>query len=219
MKKLTIFLFSIVSVFPLFACQKTQVKTNEVDNKSYINDFELSQENTKNNTSIKITSPQASLDPTNNNIEITDSSIDILNTKGIDINIISGKSLLNNYKNLIRVYDDVKISLVNSKNSYIKTDSFDWDLSKSTMDLNNPLDISFDNTVISSSSGLYNIDLGQLELNNNIFNRNVFNKEGEQIYQIKIIADLARWYKDGNSLEFSSNDKQVEATVDFLSIK
>ena len=219
MNKLIIYLLSIVSVLPLYACQKNQIKNTKVDNKSYIRQFELVQENTKNNTRIEITSPQATLDLTNNNIEITDSSIDILNTKGKDINITSGKSSLNNYKNLIRVYKDVKISLINNKNSFIITDSFDWDLSKSTIDLNNPLDINFDNTTISSSNGLYNIDSSELEINNNIFNRNIFNKEGEQIYQIKIIADLARWNKDGNSLEFSSNDKQVEATVDFLSIK
>ena len=219
MNKLTIFLFTIVTIFPLFACQKNQVKTNDVDNKSYINDFELLQENRRNNTRIRITSPQATLDPTNNNIEITDSSIDILNTKGNDINIISGKSSLNNYKNLIRVYNDVKISLMYNKNSFITTESFDWDLSKSTLELNYPIEITFNNTVISSSNGLYNIDTGQLEINNNIFNRNIFNKEDEHIYQIKIISDLARWNKDGNSLEFSSNDKQVEATVDFLSIK
>ena len=219
MNKLPLILFTIFSVLPLFACQKSQVNTKILDNKSYINDFELIQENTNNNTRVKITSPHANLDPSNNNIEITDSSIDILNTKGNDINIISGKSSLNNYKNLIRVYKDVKISLINNKNSFIITDSFDWDLSKSTIDLNNPLLINFDNTTISSSNGLYNIDSGQLEINNNIFNRNIFNKEAKQIYQIKIIADLARWNKDGNSLEFSSNDKQVEATVDFLSIK
>ena len=219
MNKLTIVIFSIVTIFPLFACQKNQVKTDDVDNKSYINDFELLQENRRNNTRIRITSPQATLDPTNNNIEITDSSIYILNTSGKDINIISGKSSLNNYKNLIRVYKDVKISLINNKNSFIITDSFDWDLSKSTIDLNNPLDINFDNTNISSSKGLYNIDSSELEINNNIFNRNIFNKEGEQIYKIMIIADLARWNKDGNSLEFSSNDKQVETTVEFLSIK
>ena len=67
MNKFPFFIFSIFTVLPLFACQKTQVKTIEVDNKSYINDFELLQENTKNNTRIKITSPQATLDPTNNN--------------------------------------------------------------------------------------------------------------------------------------------------------
>jgi len=91
--------------------------------------------------------------------------------------------------------------------------------SKSNIVLNNPLHINFGNTTISSAQGLYNIDSGELLINNNIFNRNIFNKEGEHIYQIKIIADLAIWNKDGNSLEFSSNDKQVEATVDFLSIK
>ena len=219
MKKLPIFLLSIFTVFPLLACQKTQVRINEVDNKSYINDFELLQENTKNNTRIMITSPQATLDPTNNNIEITDSSINILNTNGEDIKIRSGQSSLNNLQNLIRVYKNVNISLINNKDSYIKTDSFDWDLSKSIIDLNNPLNITFDNTTISSSHGLYNIDSGKLKINNNIFKRNIFNKEGEKIYRIIIIADLAKWKKDGNTFEFTSNERQVETTVNFLSIK
>ena len=219
MNKILIYLFTIFTLLPLFACQKKQVKTNEADNKSYINDFELLQENTKNNTRIKITSPQAIIDPTNNDIEITDSSIEILNNKGQDIKIRSGKSSLNNFQNLIRVYKNVNISLIKNQDAYIITDSFDWDLSKSNIDLNNPLQINFDNTKIISSHGLYNIDSGQLKINNNIFNRNIFNKEGEKIYQIKIIADIARWIKDNNSLEFTSNEKQVETTINFLRVQ
>ena len=52
-----------------------------------------------------------------------------------------------------------------------------------------------------------------------IFNRSIFNDDGEPIYIIKIIADSAKWLKDNNSLEFTSNDKQVETTINFLSIK
>ena len=215
MNKLPLILFTIFSVLPLFACQKSQVITNTLDNKSYINDFELIQENTNNNTRVKITSPHANLDPSNNNIEITDSSIEIFNTKGNDIKIKSGISNLNNYKNLIRVYKNVNITLIKNKDSYILTDSFDWDLTKSIIELNNPLNINIDNTTISSSNGFYNINLGQLEINNNILNRKVYNKEGENIYQIKIISDFGKWIKDKNTLEFNSIDKQVETTVNF----
>jgi len=217
--KLPVYLFTIFTVLPLFSCQQNQVNNNEIDYKSYINNFELLQENSKNNTRIKITSPQAILDPTNNDIEITESTIEIINSKGKDIKIRSGKSSLNNYKNLIRVYNNVKISLINKKDSFISTDSFYWDLSKSNIDLNNPLLIYFDNTRISSSDGLYNIDSGQLNINNNILKRNVFNNEGEQIYQLNIIAEIANWIKDENLIEFKSNEKQVETTINFLSLQ
>ena len=219
MFKFLINLLTLFTVLPLLACQKTNLITNELDNNSYINDFELIQENTKNNNRIKITSPHAILDPTNNNIEIIDSSIEILNTNGQDLKIKSGKSSLNNFKNLIRVYKNVEISLINNKDSYIITDSFDWDLNQSNIELNNPLKINLDNTLIISSNGLFNIDSAQLELNNNIFNRNIFNKEGEKIYQIRIIADIAKWIKDENSFEFTSPEKQVETTINFLSLK
>ena len=219
MNKIPIYLFTILTILPLLACQKNKLITNDIDNKSYINDFELLQKNSKNNTSIKVTSPQAILDPTNNDIEITDSTIEIINSKGQDIRIRSGKSSLNNYKNLIKVYKNVKITLINTKKSFIITDSFDWDLNKANIDLNNPLLINFDNTTISSSNGLYNIESGQLNLSNNIFNRNIFNKEGDQIYQINIIANIASWIKDDNLLEFKSTEKQVETTINFLSFQ
>ena len=219
MNKIPLYLFTIFAILPLFACQKNQVKTNNLDYKSYIKDFELLQENSKNNTRIKITSPQAILDPSNNDIEITKSNIEIINSNGQDIKISSGKSSLNNYKNIIKVYKNVKITLINKKDSFIITDSFDWDLSKSKIELNNKLLINLDNTKISSSDGLYNIDSGQLNINNNIFNRNIFNKEGEKLYQINIISDIASWFKDENTLEFKSNEKQVETTIDFLSIQ
>ena len=219
MNKLPKYIITIFTLLPLLGCQKTQVKSNDLDNKSYINDFELIQENTTNNTRIKITSPQAIIDPTNNDIEITESSIQILNAKGKDIKITSGKSSLDNFKNLIRVYKNVNIALINNKDSYIKTESFYWNLRKATIDLNNPLKVNFPNTTIISSNGIYNIDSDQLTINNNIFNRKVFNKEGEQIYQIKIMADIAKWIKDKNQLEFTSSDKQVETTINFLSLK
>ena len=217
LNKYPFYILAIFTLLPLVACQKTQLKTNEIDNKSFINNFELIQDNKKNNSRIKITSPQAILDPIKNDIEIIDSSIEIINPNVQDIKIRSGKSSLNNYKNLIRVYKNVNISLINKKDTFIKTDSFDWDLSKSNIDLNNPLLIEFDNTTITSSNGLYNIESGQLNINNNLFNRNIFNKEGKIIYQINIIADLAKWIKDENSIEFNSNNKQVETTIDFLS--
>ncbi len=219
MNKTILYIFAIITIFPLFSCQKKYNQSKEIDNISYINDFELLQKNVKNNTRIKITSPQAIIDPSNNDLEILDSSIEILNSKGREIKVKSGKSSLNNKKNLIRVYNNVNISLLNNKNSSIKTNSFDWDLNKSIINLNNPLFINFENTQISSSSGYYNIQTDQLNINNNIFNRNILNNDGKTIYQIKILADMAKWIKIDNSLEFNSTDKQVESTIYFLSIK
>ena len=219
MFKLPTYLLTILTIFPLFACQKSRKVAIEFENKSYINNFELIQENSNKNTSIRITSPKAIIDQTNNDIEILDSSIEILKSNGQDIKIKSGKSSLNNYKNLISVYDKVNIYILSTKNSFIETNSFDWDLNKSNINFNSPLYINFDNTIIISSYGFYDLDSAQLKIYNNVFNRNIFNTKGEKIYQIRIISDMAKWLKENNSLEFTSNDKQVETTINFLSIK
>ena len=216
------FLINTISVFfilPLYACQKSSIKKTDIDNKTFINNFELIQENAKNDTRIKIKSPKAIINPKNNNIEIFNSSIKIINSDGQDFNIKSNNSTFNNYKNLIRVYNKVYISLLNDKNSFIKTNSFYWDLNSSNINFNTPLQINFKNTTIFSAEGIYNIDLGQLKINNNIFNRTIFNKKGETLYKIRIIADQTNWLKENNSLEFTSNNKQVETTIDFLGIK
>ena len=84
--------------------------TTQIDNKSYINDFELLQENPNNQTSLKIISPKAIIDPKTNNIEMLESSIDIFNKNGQDFNVKSGKSTLNNLTNSIRVYKNTNIS-------------------------------------------------------------------------------------------------------------
>ena len=59
MKNILIKIIIIISIYPLLACSKSQNKSLEVDNKSYINNFELLQENSKNDTRIKISSPKA----------------------------------------------------------------------------------------------------------------------------------------------------------------
>ncbi len=206
----------IIFLLPLFGCQKSNKSATQIDNKSYINDFELLQENPNNQTSIKITSPKAIIDPSNNDIEIFKSSIEILNKNGQDFIVKSGNSTLNNLNNSIKVFNSVKISFPNNPEYYITTNSIDWDLNSSILDINNPFNINFDNTKINSSNGLYNIDLSLLNMDNSEFNRFIYNSEGEETYQIKIKSDFAKWLKKDNTLVFTSNDKQVETTINFL---
>ena len=92
MKYLSIYFLLIFSLLPILGCQKSNKSLTQVDNKSYINDFELLQENPNNQTRIKITSPKAIIDPLNNDIEIFESSIEILNKNGQDFNVKSGNS-------------------------------------------------------------------------------------------------------------------------------
>jgi len=214
-----IYLFILLSTFPLFACQKSQVIIKEIDNNSYINDFELFQENPNNETTIKIKSPKAIIYPSTNDIEIIDSFIHIFKNNDNEIEVTSGNSTLNNFENIIKVYNNVNISILGERNSVIKTNRIFWDLNKSIIELKSPLDINFENTTIYSSDGLYDIELGRLKLNNNIFNRVIYNKDGYPSYKINIISDLAKWLKQGNSLEFTSNKKQVQTTIDFLGFK
>ncbi len=217
MKRTYYYYISIFTLLPLFACQK--VPNEVIDDRSYINDFELYQENSKNDSRIRITSPKAIIDPSTTGIEIFDSSIDILNSNGMDVQIKSGNSTINNSTDKIRVYNNAYISLVDTKNSFITTNNFDWDLNTSKINFNSPLDINFENTKIISSNGIYNIDSSQLQIYNNIFNRTIFNKNGKPLFKIKIISEMASWLKKDNSLVFSSNGKQVETTINFLNIK
>ena len=99
---------------------------------------------------------------------------------------------------------------------YITTNSFDWDLNTSIIDINNPLNINFDNTRINATNGFYNIDSSLLKIDNSEFNRYIYNSKGEEEYQVKIISDFAKWFKKDNTLVFTSNEKQVETTINFL---
>ena len=219
MNKLILYVITFLQILPLLACQKIKNETQELDNNSYINDFELSQKNTSNDTIINISSPRAIIDPYNNDIKIFDNLIKILDKNGQDVQVSSGNSSLNSSANFIRVFNNVNISLLKNKNYFISTDSFIWDINSSTINLNSPLDINFDNTRITSLNGSYNISSGSLIINDNIFNRSVFNNEGRKHYQIQISSDMASWYKNENILEFTSKKKQVETTIHFLGIK
>jgi len=211
-----IYFLLIISILPIFGCQKSNQSDIQIDNKSYINDFELLQENPNNQTSIKITSPKAIIDPTNNDIEIFESTIDFLNKNGQDFKVKSGNSNLNNLNNSIRVYNNVNISFLNNLDYYITTNSFHWDLNTSIIDINNPVNINFDSTEINATNGFYNIDSSLLNIDNSEFNRSIYNSKAEEEYQIKIKSDYAKWHKKDNTLEFISNEKQVEATINFL---
>ena len=216
MKSFNIYLLIILTIFPILGCQKSNKSITQIDNKSYINDFELLQENPNNETSIKITSPKAIIDPTNNDIEIFESSIDILNKNGKDFQIKSGNSTLNNLTNIIRVFNNVNISFLNNDDYYITTNSFDWDLNNSVIEINNLLNINLDNSSIIATNGFYNIDSSLLKVDNTEFNRNIYNSEGKEEYQLQIKSDFAKWFKNDNTLVFTSNEKQVETTINFL---
>ena len=218
MKYLQIFLL-IITILPILGCQKSDKPATKIDNKSYINDFELLQENPNKSTSIKITSPKAIIDPTNNNIEIFESSIELLNKNGQDLKVKAGNSNLNNLTNSIRVFNSVNISFLNNKDYYITTNSLDWDLNTSIIDINNPFNIYLGNTKINANKGFYNIDINLLNIENSEFNRYIFNSQDEEEYRLNIKSDFAKWFKKDNTLVFTSNKKQVETTINFLLTK
>jgi len=215
-KYLPIYFLLIITTLPLFGCQKSNKSSTQIDNKSYINDFELLQENPNNQTSIRITSPKAIIDPTNNDIQIFESSIELLNTNGQDFKVNSGNSTLNNLTNAIRVFNSVNISFLNNQDYYITTNSFDWDLNTSIIDIYEPVKIYFDNTRINATNGFYNIDTSLLKIDNSELNRYIYNSKGEEEYQVKIKSDFAKWFKKDNTLVFTSNEKQVETNIIFL---
>ena len=210
---------TIFTIIPLFACQNSKKNILNIDNNSYITDFELLQENTRSNNSIKITSPRAIINQSNNDIEIFDSLIEIINEDNRNITINSGNSILDNTKNTIQVFNNVLITMDNSKDYFIRTNSFNWDLNNSNISIDNPLNIFFENTNINSLSGSYDINSNLLKINNNIFNRSILNGEGKEKFHIRILSDIAKWLKEDNSFEFKSNKKQVETTINILSTK
>ena len=207
------------SVLTLLACQDPNNNVRDVDDKSYITEFELIQDNPKNNSRVEIKSSKAIIDQSSNDIEIFDSSILILNNNVKDVQIISGRSNLNNFKNSIQAYNNVYISLLDGSNSYIKTKSLNWNLNKSNIIFNNPIYINLNNTSIHSTDGLYNTESNLLKINNNVFNRTIYNSEGEEKYRIEIKSDKAKWFKDKELLEFSTESSQVETTINFLTSK
>tara|TARA_B100001250_G_C19658536_1_gene725977 strand:+ start:255 stop:914 length:660 start_codon:yes stop_codon:yes gene_type:complete len=214
-----LFFFILFPIFCLLSCSKSNNNKLEVDNKSYISKFELVQLNSNNDMVIKITSPKAIIDPSNNDIEVFDSSIEIKNKIGQTVKINSGNSTFNNNEKLLKVYNNVNISLLDNKQSIITTDSFDWDFKKANINFFSPLYINFKNSTLIASNGSYNIDSSFLKLNNNVFNSSINNPEGHEVYRIEIISDITKWLKANNTLEFSSSNKQVETTIKFLSNK
>lgn len=219
MKRFILSILFILSFYSLSGCTKPDNTNEDIDRNSYIRNFELFQENPNNENSIIIKSPKAIIYPINNDIEIFNSTIDILSNDGQDVQVKSGKSKINNTKNQIKVMDNVFISLIDSNDYFIETSSFNWNLNTSNIDLNSPLDINFNNTKILSSNGTYDINSKLLRINNNVFNRSIYNNDRVEQYNINIISDRATWLKKNNSLEFMSDNKQVETTINILTIK
>ena len=218
MRKINIYIIFLFLVIPIYGCKKIE-DLNKLDANSYINNFELLQENPNNESKIKISSPEAIIDSMYNDIQIFDGTIYVINKNGQDFQVKSGNSTLNNSSNMLHVYNKVNISLIDSKDFYILTNSLNWDLNASNIELDNPLYINFENTKINSLNGSYDINSNLLKIYKNIFNRKIFNKKDENLYNIKILSEKAMWYQNDNSIEFSSPNSQVEATIDFLRTK
>ena len=219
MRSLPIYYLLIIVILPIFGCKNINKPPTQIYNKSFLVDFELLQENPYNQNSLKITSPKAIIDPTNNNINIFDSSIVLLNKNGQDFKVNSGNSTLNNLSNSIRVFNSVKISFLDNKDFYINTNSLDWDLNTSIINIDDLVNINFNNTRIIATNGFYNIDASLLKIDNSEFNRYIYNSKGEEEYHIKIISDFTKWFKEDNTLVFNSNNKQVETTINLLLTK
>tara|TARA_B100000579_G_scaffold317978_1_gene267533 strand:+ start:535 stop:1194 length:660 start_codon:yes stop_codon:yes gene_type:complete len=210
-------LFSSILIIFLLSCERSRNQTSQIDDNSYINDFELIQKNIRNDSIIKISSPKAIINQTSNDFQIFDSSIELSNKTGNVLQIDSGRSTLNNSQNVLRIFNKVNVTLKNNQNTFIKTDTLDWDLGRSLISISTPLEVNLPNTKILSESGYYNIDKNQLIINNNFLKRSIFNINGIKKYQIEIISDIATWSTKNNLLEFKSIDKQVESSIDFLS--
>ena len=219
MKFFSIYFLLLITIITILGCKKSTKSFTEIDNKSYIMDFELLQENPNNQTSIKITSPKATVYPSNNNLEILESTIEVLSKDGQDFRIKSGNSILNNITNSIKVFNSVNISFLNRPDYYITTNSFLWDMQTSIIDINNPFKVNFNNTNITATNGSYNIDSKLLKIVNSDFNRVNFNSKGHVDYEIKINSDFAKWFKKDNTFVFRSKEKQVETTINFLITK
>ena len=132
---------------------------------------------------------------------------------------IRDSSTLDNTSNIIRVYNNVKISFLDNQDYYVSTNSFNWNLNSSLIDINNPLNINFNNTEIDATKGLYNIETSLLKIDDTKVNRNIYNPDGLEEYQIEIKSDFAKWFKNENTLVFTSDNKQVETTIKFLLTK
>ncbi len=204
---------TLFSVLPLIACQQNTTYSTDIDYKSYINDFEFLHENPINSTRVRIMSPKAIINPINNDFEIFQSSIQILNNNNKEFEVKSGNSILNNYENIIKVFNNVNISFHKDENYYITTKSFIWDLNSSDILLNNPLFINFKNSKIIADKGQYNIDSKLLKLNNTNLYRIFYNAAGEKKYEVEIKSDYSQWFKKNNTLVFTSNKNQVETTI------
>ena len=212
-------LFIFIFILPLISCSKSSENIISIDENTYIEKFELVQNNANNNTTVKISSPKAIIDQTTKDIDIYDSDIKLSDKTGNTINISSGRSTLNNSINVIKAYNNVNIKLPDDENAYILTNSVEWFLDKSVMDFDSPLAINFKDTIITSLNGSYDIESSILTLKNNIFNRNIYNSEGIIDYQIEIYSDNAKWTESDNSIVFTSDNKQVETIFKILSIK
>ncbi len=216
MKSKTIVFISILISIPLTSCNRNSVLDTNIDNKAYITDFELIQQNPRNNTKIKINSPKAILDSSTQNIEIINSQIEILGEYQKNIKIKSGKALLNNTRNHISAKDNIVITDNKQTDNSIKTDQLSWELNKSIINLDKELIINFANTNIYSKEGIYDLNLNKLDLKNVFFTRKIKNRKGFTSYDIIINADNSKWLKENNSLEFSSDNGQVETTIDIF---
>ena len=218
MKNIFLITITLFYIIPLLSCKREVSTTDQNDNKSYLSDFELIQER-PNNTKIEITSPKAILSSISQNLEIYNTNVKITNFQGISYDIISGKSFLHNANQTIRLFNDVIITGFEKDDSKITTSEFTWFLDKSLINLDNNLKINFNNTKIYSTNALFNLNNNLMHLYSVEFYREINNQNGRNNNLVTIIADNAKWQKQDGIIEFTSNQKQVETTIDFLAVK
>ena len=208
-----------ISLLITSSCKINRDNINKPDEYSYLTNFEMVQQRADKINKVIISSPKAILNPTNNQIDIIRSNIEIINNNGKKFNIKSGKALLDNSNKQINISKDVTIIGDNYDKSYIKTNSLTWNLEKSSINIQNDLTITLKNTKIYSINGFYDLNKGRIDLNSVELYRDIFNKNGFKSHSIIVLADRGNWVKENNDFKFTSGENQVETTVKFLRLK
>ena len=210
------FTLSIFISLSLISCKSNTNLSNNNDNNTHITDFELIHENPANNTKIRINSPKARLDSSTQNIQIFKNEIEIINQPDKIIKIQSGNATINNATKFISAANNVIISDSEQPINSIETRQLYWDLNDSIINLDNELSINLPNTNIYSKKGNYDLNLDLVYLHEVLLTRTINTIDGFRSYEITITADKSKWLKEHNSLEFTSDNGQVETTIDLF---
>tara|TARA_Y100001968_G_scaffold322936_1_gene359842 strand:+ start:269 stop:922 length:654 start_codon:yes stop_codon:yes gene_type:complete len=202
---LVVFIFTLLS-----GCRISTVEEEIVD--FQLRNFNLTQLDNKGVELFRLKSSIANIDNETKDVFAKDVIISLTGMNKLFNNISSDNCLVLKGSNMVLLSNNVKLTSLENKQSFLKADNLVWDINKSKVNLYGNISLNYLRTKLSSNNANYNDSLDKI-IFSGLTKYIIYSKSNIVQPVIKLSSDKAIINYKSKQIEFVSTNNQVESLV------